>query len=414
MTINRDTAILEQAKSVAAGCQTITELAEKMDMPRTTLHYALRRKGVTFQDLVTEADATTIATTNWKAQVEHWKTLAERRGKQLASREWLRDELAACAVRQSPVNVPAPKLDTPMKPQVAVLEYSDPHFGLLVPPGQLGVFGEYNSEMAANRTKHTFQTFTRLVKQQRFPVNEVKIYLLGDMVENSHMRPAQARQTDAHVIQQTIQASAVLASCLRMLCGEFAQVTVEAVPGNHGRTTEKAGDNEPDETFDNLVYYIIQKSLAAQPNFKLTAHRAWYFLDNICGWKFLGLHCEDVLSFSNLPWYGIERLVKDYYLMLGQVTTAGLRELDPTLELTVGAFLEKLLLPDYVTIGHFHNPMVWQLMGVECIANGSLSGVSLYSTKRLHRLTPPRQQMFFVHPEQGVGLRCPIKLDHIK
>jgi len=90
-----------------------------------------------------------------------------------------------------------------------------------------------------------------------------------------------------------------------------------------------------------------------------------------------------------------------------------LRQLPTETEFLVQAFLDKLLMPDYVTIGHFHNAMTWDVMGVEVIANGALSGVSLYGTKRLRRLSMPKQKMFWVHPEHGVTLRAPIFLSKV-
>jgi hypothetical protein len=297
--------------------------------------------------------------------------------------------------------------------QVAVLEYSDSHFGLHVPPGQLGLFGKYNSDMAEARTVYTFRQFAKLAHQQSFPVRKVKVYLLGDIVEHSYMRPAQAKQTDAHVVAQTIRSSNVLGQCLQFLCGEFEGVEVEAVPGNHGRTTQKAGENLPDETYDHLVYYIVEKMLAGQQNFKINIHRAWYFVDRIFTFRFLGLHCEDAMSWAGIPWYGIKRLVQDYTMMLLKVSVDKLRGLPPETRLEAEQVLGLLETPDYVCIGHFHNPFTWDLMGIQVMANGALSGVSLYSAKRLHKLTPPAQKMFFVHQEHGVGLRCPINLARV-
>lgn len=295
-----------------------------------------------------------------------------------------------------------------------VLVYSDAHFGLHVPEGQLGVFGTYSTELATKRTTYTFRTFARLAHQQSFPVRHAKVYLLGDNVEHSHMRPSQAKQIDSHVVQQTLNAANALAPAMRFLCSHFETVEVECVPGNHGRTTQKAGDNLPDETFDHLLYHLLRHMLSDQPNFTIHIHEAWYFVDSIFGFKFLGLHGEDAISWAGIPWYGIKRLVKDYTMMLTKTSIENLRALKPEEELQVSAFLEHLHTPDYVCIGHFHDPFTWDLMGVEIIANGALSGVSVYSAKRLHKLNPPSQRMFWVHPEHGVGLRCPINLGKVR
>ena len=101
-------------------------------------------------------------------------------------------------------------------------------------------------------------------------------------------------------------------------------------------------------------------------------------------------------------------------MLAGQATKHKLRSLPLADTLTVGDILDIIQTPDYVCIGHFHNPLDWAIMGVEVLANGSMSGISFYSAKRLHNVTPPVQNMFFVHPEWGVSLRLPINLNNVK
>ena len=408
--------VIGEAVRAVVECDSIRDLADTLQIPVSTFRDILKRNGHDFSSLVTlAAQDSGESISLLKEQVKYYQRRADRFEERLAGRRWLRDEIAGLTATAKPVKVPKlPAKKGGLRTQVPILLYSDPHFGLNVPEGQLGVFGSYNSEMARARTIYVFRTFAKLAKQQPFPVSKAKVYLLGDNMEHSHMRPSQAKQIDAHVVEQTKVVSDTLSSCMQFLCGEFDEVEVEAVPGNHGRTTRKAGDNLPNETYDNLCYYIIEKTLKDQPNFTMHNHEAWYFVDEVLGWKFLGLHCEDVLSYVGVPWYGIERAVKDYYMMLGQVSLNNLREMEPTTELAVQQFLSMLKLPDFVTIGHFHNRIAWDVMGVEVLANGALSGASIYSTKRRRRLSRAQQFFFCVHPEHGVGMRCPIDVSKIK
>jgi len=410
--------VIARAIEAAPECENITDVARAIGVARSTLRDVMEGAGYDgYEDLVVKAVVeSTDSIRLLREQTKYYQKQVRRLEGRLTGRQWLRDEVAGQMSVLKPV--PVPRLDTKskmkMSPQVGVLEFSDAHFGHFVPPGQLGVFGEYSTEVAEARTVHTFKMFAHLMRMRPFPVEEVVVYLLGDNVENCNMRPSQAKQVDSHVVQQTIQFSNVLAHCLQFLCGEFERVRVEAVPGNHGRTTRKAGDNLPDETFDHLAYYIASVALKDQPNFKMNIHQAWYFVDEIFSWKFLGLHGEDVLGWAGIPFYGIERAIKNYYMMLGKVSLENIRDLDPLTEMAVEQFLSMVLLPDYVCIGHFHTRMTWDVMGVEVLANGALSGVSLYSAKRLKRLSRPRQETFCVHPEHGVSERCPINLSRIK
>jgi len=402
--------ILRQAREVCAQCESAADLGRAVGIRPQLMRRILKARGYeTFQDFLVEVvagDAEDVGIL--KRQVAHFRRVTQRLEGQLQDRAWLREEVAGQIAALEPVSVPRIEGKGAYSEQVACLLFSDAHFGLNVPQGQLGVFGQYSSAMAEERTIYVFRTFARLAHQQSFPVRKAKVYLLGDNVEHSYMRPSQPKQIDAHVVKQSIECSNVLGHCLRFLAGEFEEVEVEAVPGNHGRTTQKAGENLPDETYDHLIYFVLQHMLRDQENVRITAHDAWYFVDRVLGYKILGMHGEDAISWAGIPWYGIKRLVKDYFLMLTRQSVDDMRELDPEMEMALGTFLEELHTPDFVIIGHFHNPFTWDLMGVEVIANGALSGVSLYSAKRLHKLTPPSQTMFWVHPEHGVGLRLPI------
>ena len=415
--------IVAHAKQEVARVGGFTELAVAMEIPRSTLRDILGRQGFGRTD--TEIMGALLVTSGGEAladldllqrQTDYLRKVVKRLEKRLADRAWLKEEVAGQMTVMTPVNFPhpAPRAKTSPKDQVAVLEIGDVHYGLSIPSGQLGpLFGGFSVDAAAARMAYTFQTFARLSHQQSFPVRKAVVYVLGDLIEHSNMRPAQAKYTSIHVVKQTVGMANLLIAGARLLCQEFEEVEFHCVPGNHGRATQRAGDNLPDETFEHLLYHIAEIALSDQPNLKFKSYPAWYFTHDIFTYKFLVLHGEDVMSWAGIPFYGITRLVKDYYMLGGQSTKRILRRLNLSDTMTVAEFLELMQLPDYVCIGHFHNPMLWPIMGVEVLANGAMSGASYFSAKRLHRFTPPSQNMFFVHEEHGVGLRLPICLGEV-
>lgn len=412
-------AVLERAKQLIReqGLQSFRELSDALDIPTTSLYRVLRGQGIeNFDALLGVMKVDSVDDVGLlRSQLSHYKKLVKRQKGQLISRDWLRNELAGQIAVMEPVEIPPKSPSSTYHEQVAVLEISDVHYGLSISGDSLGtLFRGINTDIAANRLHHVFQTFARLSKAQSFPVNEVQVFLLGDLIEHSHMRPAQAKTTSLHVVKQVTELHPHLVAGIRLLCSQFESVKVHCVPGNHGRATQRAQDSLPDETFEHLLYYMIQIALQDQSNLKVYVHPTWYFIANIFNYKFLGLHCEDAFSWAGIPWYGITRLVKDYYMIAGQATKRKLRAMPMSEMLTVGDVLDIIDTPDYVCIGHFHNPIDWAIMGVEVHANGSISGISHYAAKRLHNVTPPAQKMFFVHPEHGVGLRLPINLDTIE
>ena len=393
------------------------ELADAIGMPVSSLKDTLRRAGYpSWKDLLIEiSDDALLGVGSLKRQVDYLKRVVKRQEKDLTSREWLRQEVAGQIAVQEPIKVTPPLYIGPDKQeQVAVLELSDVHYGLDVGSGILGpLFTGYDINVAETRMDHTFCTYTRLAHQQSFPVRRAVVYCLGDLIENSHMRPAQAQYTASHVVRQTVEMGNILASCIGMLCSEFEEVEIHAIPGNHGRTTQKAGENAPDETFEHLMHYLAKTKLSAQSNLKYNVYDTWYFLDMIYGFKFLGLHGDDCRGWAGIPFYGIQRMIKDYSMLGSMATKQALRRMQMTDTMTVEQVLEVLHTPDYACLGHFHTPMLWVLMGIEILANGAMCGSSIYSAKRLHTATPPAQRMFFVHPDHGVGFRLPINLSEV-
>lgn len=393
------------------------ELADAVGIPNSSLKDVLRREGFpSWTDLLVEvSDEALLGVGSLKRQVQYLKRVVKRQEQKLTSREWLRQEVAGQISVQKPIEVAPPVYTGPdRQAQVAVLELSDVHYGLNIAGGQLGpLFGGYSTNIAKKRVEHVFQTFARLSHQQSFPVTKAVVYLLGDLIEHSFMRTSQAKYTSIHVVKQTTDMAQILSTNLRMLCREFKEIDIHFVPGNHGRATRKAGDNLPDETFEHLMFHIVEAALSNQSNLSLTSYDAWYFIHNILGFKFLCLHGEDVRAWAGIPFYGIQRLVKDYHMLAGLSTKQKLRKLRVNDTMSAGDFLEMIDIPDYVCIGHFHTPMLWNMIGVEILANGTTSGASFFSAKRLHTYSCPIQNMFFVHKEHGVGIRIPINLEGI-
>jgi len=410
--------VIALAKQEIHRVNSLQELSEALAIPKSSLTDILKRNGyANWKALLVDVSGDALfGVEALKRQVSYLKKVTKRYEGVLANRRWLEDEIAGQIVIQPPVLVAPPVYSGPEKQaQVAVLEVSDIHYGLSVGGGILGpLFTGYNTQMAKARTVHTFQTFARLAHQQSFPVKKAVVYCLGDLIENSHMRPSQAQYTAAHVVKQTVEMGELLAACIGMLCSEFEEVEIHAIPGNHGRTTQKAGENAPDETFEHLMHYLAKTKLSTQPNLDYEVYDTWYFLHSICNFKFLGLHGDDCRSWAGIPFYGITRMIKNYAMLGAMATKQALRRMQMSDAMTVEQVLEMLHTPDYAVLGHFHTPMLWSLMGVEVLANGTMSGSSVYSAKNLKTATPPAQRVFFVHPDHGIGIRIPVNLEGIE
>ena len=196
-----DEAVVEQAKGAIReqGLKGFQELATALDIPPRSLRDLLNRQGIAgFDDLVSKMKLNDVDDIELlRRQLAHWKKLVKRQRQKLLDRDWIKKELASQISVMEPVAFRPPEVGPKSyHEQIAVLELSDLHYGLNIPAEPLGILFEgINPDIVTNRLEHTFDTFARLAKAQSFPANEVRIFILGDLIEHSHMRPAQAKTT---------------------------------------------------------------------------------------------------------------------------------------------------------------------------------------------------------------------------
>lgn len=404
--------LLKEAATQAHMCGGISDLAEILNVPRSTLHGALRRRNMTFADLL--VDATTsgqVTIEKLDLQKAHLEKQVRHLKKQLGRRDWWRETLLEVASMLKPDYVVPPSLEPRAETaQSAVLMISDVHIGQYTPAEDVGVFGEYNTNIALARVKHTFSTFASIAKHQAFPIDAVHIIFLGDLTDQAHLRPGHEGFVDMNTTKQALAGVNVLTAGLSMLAGQFPHVYVRGVPGNHGRIPADPRRADPTDNFDWLIYNVARLALEQQDNIIWDIPDTWYVNFAIKGFRFLGIHGEDIISYVGFPWYGATRAARDYVGMFRLAQRRRLRNSPPQ---TVEEYTEAMIVPDYALLGHFHTPANWEAPDIELLTNGAMPGVSIYGAKRRKVIGRPSQRMFFVHQKYGMAMRCPIILDDV-
>lgn len=404
--------IWEQCVRLAPQVSGIAELARLLGIPRSTLRDSMTRDNKTYASFLVAGDSDkatiinkmTLQNTALRSELKH---INER----LGNNAWWTDAVIQAAALLERVPNPVPPIEiTGDTPQTALLQMSDIHMGQYTPSEEVGMFGEYNSEIAKKRVTATFSKFASITKQQPFAVDEVIVWLGGDLVEHSHLRNGHETQVDMHVINQTLEITDLLIANLSTLSSLFNKVRVVGVSGNHGRTDRDPKKCNPSDNFDYLVYHIVKRALQNQPNIEWVIPETWYAHFVVQGWNFFGMHGEDIRSYVGFPWYGATRAARNYVAMFRLAQKRNLRRNPPE---TVEEFQKALIVPDYALLAHFHQKANWEAPDIEIFVNGAMPGLSRYSTKQLKTMNTPKQNMFFVHPRYGVGLRCPILLDDI-
>lgn len=303
------------------------------------------------------------------------------------------------------IDIPAaPKKSkkTTKREEIPVLCLGDWHIGCHIPGGAY----EYNIDIAKKRIQLTVDKFLATVADRRTSakIEELRLYLIGDMVEGEAMRQGHAHEIEAPVIKQAVQwAPECLAGAIVRLMGSFRKIKIVAVPGNHGRNGPPRGDAHPATNWDRVCYQtaklLVGNAIAQQDSkrinditWDLPADRTertggddWFSIDYVFDWCNCLLHGEDITS-GNSTFYGVERMVKQYADIVH----------DPI---------------DFLFMGHIHTGATIPSNFREVFINGAVVSATRFARKQLVCATPPTQCAVFYTKDNGPISRHTFHLD---
>lgn len=299
-----------------------------------------------------------------------------------ASREELVDAVyraafdAASGLTLSPVSPPPTDRRTKARPEVAVAMLSDWQLGKKTPT--------YSSEVCEERVRLYADKLRRLADIQRadHPVRELRVWLLGDLVEGELIFPGQSHRIDASLYRQVaVDGPRILGDFLRAMLAAFDTVHVTAVIGNHGAIGGPVRrEMHPESNADTMVYRIVEQVVKDE---RLTwdiadpmGERGWYAIDRIGNYSALLFHGDQVRGgFAGFPWYGFGKKVQGWHQ-------------------TIGPFND-------VAAGHWHQPASFPLNEVVVRVNGSTESDNTYALEQLASAGRPCQWLYFVDPDKG-------------
>ena len=303
--------------------------------------------------------------------------------------------LERCFVEPQTVAIPPrPKLDRRKRSQrTMVLHLSDTQIGKIT--------SSYNTEVARERiVERLFSRMESLLEAERsiHKINDLRVYLGGDMVEGEMVFPTQPHFIDSPVIEQTIETAHIIVDLLAKLSGLVRNIRVVAVRGNHGRSGKYDRTN-PATNWDSMTYECISmilKGTKLGERVELIHDREkFYQIDYIYNWGFLLVHGDQIRGQLGLPWYGVRKKASGWQDSLTMMVD-GYRVSESW---------------DYLLFGHFHtyagpvtdNFRIW-------MCNGTTESDNEYAQEGLAACGEPVQRVGFVSPERGWEKDCPVYL----
>lgn len=266
------------------------------------------------------------------------------------------------------------------KQEIACLHISDTQIGKTT--------STYDTEIAAKRIQLLTKRAARVVNTRRSSakIEDLRVYLGGDMVEGEEIFKHQAHLIDSSVFEQAVKNTpAILARAIASLSASFRRIKVVCVVGNHGRPGAKGGAAHPKTNWDRVCYEVLRLMLMGPEDkpselskrLEFVIADSFYAVDYVFGWGNLLVHGDQIRGGGPSSVGGITKKMTGWQDAIEEPW-------------------------DYLWFGHFHtfasgthNARIW-------LANGTTESDNNYALEQLAATGFPCQRMAFFN--EGCGL----------
>lgn len=274
--------------------------------------------------------------------------------------------------------------------EIAVLHLSDVQLGK--------VTESYDTAKAEERVMLACSKAIEIAEVRRTAANieELRLYLGGDMIEGEDVFATQAHEIDSSVYDQAcVNGPGIFARGILALLEAFPRVKVCTVAGNHGRNGPPHARAHPRTNWDQVLYSVTRTLLLgtdAHPRSEL-AHRLtfivserFWHVDRVYRWGNLLVHGHQIRGgFAGFPWYGAAKKIWGWIDAIGEPF-------------------------DQVFLGHFHTPASATLNNRRFYANGTTESDNAYAKEELAASGDPCQRLVFMNDRHGVISDHPLYL----
>lgn len=392
---------------------TITEIARRIDVPRSTVtfwvvnHDALLKKFVS-----AAAPLVPVELQGDKIVVPETAILKDKiRGLEAQLKAMSKEQLDAHYVRSKIFKLADAKSEPPAwlcdpkesfsSPGVPTLFASDWHWGEVVDGTQIGSSNFYDIGIAHRRARafvdHAVDLLTNHMVNPNYP--GVVLALGGDMVSGDIHEELLATN-EMEIMPTVVDLHGVLVWVIRTLADKFGKVFVPCVGGNHGRNTHKIRAKGRNFTsFDWLLYIFLEKTF--NPIDPVTGERGEGYDDRVQFSIPNGSDClYSIYGHRYLLTHGDQFRGGDGVIgALGPIIRGDHKKRSRNGQIGMEY--------DTMIIGHWHQLIQLQRL----IVNGSLKGYDEYAYQGNFPFELPRQALWITHPQHGITFSMPVLVE---
>lgn len=328
------------------------------------------------------------------AQVDFLRQANSRLSSQLNKKTIAKTELVEAVYRAVADVLPGIQLDNTIQPTKTKSKKTSEYAMVLACDWQIGkLTPTYNTQVCERRVIELADKIRKLTDIQRadHPVNNLRVYALGDFVEGELIFPNQAHLIDSSLFRQVcVDGPRIFGNFLRTMLSHFDNVHVVGVSGNHGGVSgRQRKESHPETNADRMLYNITEKVLANENRLTWCVPDAscheelgfWYSIDTVGSKRYLAFHGDQLRGggFAGIPVYGFFRALAQW--------GSGV---------IPGGF-------DSAFCGHFHTCSSLLLNNKRLLfVGGSIESTNVWAAEQLKQRADPSQYLLFAHPENGI------------
>lgn len=241
---------------------------------------------------------------------------------------------------------------------------------------------DYNSEICHERMVRYAHEVVRLTDVFRniAPITELRVWILGDIVEGEDIFPGQTHEVDSSLYTQVaVNGPAIFRDIFSIWLEEFETIRGICVRGNHGGISRRGVFN-PETNMDRMLYKILEWMYIDDDRISFTipdgyGEKSWYAIDAIGNYSTLLLHGDQFPPPGSQ--YGYYKLVMGW-------KDCGIPE----------PFRD-------VAAGHYHQNVKMTLGSTILRIAPSPESFNTFAQEKLGVMGRPAQNMMFVDPRAG-------------
>lgn len=273
-------------------------------------------------------------------------------------------------------------------PEVAVAVFADWQLGKVTP--------DYNSDVLEKRIEIYTEKLLEITEIQRMDhnVDELRVWLLGDIVEGEEIFAGQSHLIDSGLYRQVgVNGPRILSKFFATALENFKKVQVTGIIGNHGAVGGKARkSHDPETNMDRLLYKIMELMFDKEERISFNipdgkGERNWYAVDNVGNYSCLLIHGDQLPAPTS--YYGYFKKIMGW---------------------KDGAIPEHF---DDVFMGHYHQQFKMTIGSTILRLSGSPESYNTYAQEFFSSMSRPCQHLMYIHPEHGVTSEYSIWLDSV-